>query len=87
MKGNYHVQFLWSGWPQGAWLAGAFMEGGLSMLDNTHPILSPQPSLRVGLLCALILIVVGIIDHLTGYEIAFSLFYLAPVGIAAWRLS
>lgn len=57
------------------------------MLDNTHPILSPQPSLRVGLLCALILIVVGIIDHLTGYEIAFSLFYLAPVGIAAWRLS
>ncbi|MBL3559086.1 MULTISPECIES: GGDEF domain-containing protein [Marinobacter] len=57
------------------------------MLDKDHLILSSQPPLRVSLLCALILIVVGITDYLTGYEIAFSLFYLAPVGIAAWCLS
>jgi len=28
--------------------------------------------------------VVGIVDYLTGYEISFSLFYLAPVSMAAW---
>lgn len=57
------------------------------MLDENHLIFSSQPARRVSLLCALILIVTGIADYLTGYEIAFSLFYLAPVGIAAWCLS
>jgi diguanylate cyclase (GGDEF)-like protein len=31
--------------------------------------------------------VVGIIDFLTGYEIAFSLFYLIPISLVAWRAS
>ncbi len=28
---------------------------------------------------------IALLDHLTGYEIAFSLFYIAPIAIAAWR--
>lgn len=30
------------------------------------------------------LTLVGILDYLTGYEISFAVFYLVPVGIAAW---
>jgi diguanylate cyclase (GGDEF)-like protein len=32
----------------------------------------------------LFVILVGIIDVLTGYELAFSLFYLLPISLAAW---
>lgn len=57
------------------------------MLDHIHALLSSQSAFRVGLLCALILLVIGVIDQLTGNEIALALFYLIPVGIAAWYLS
>ncbi len=30
--------------------------------------------------------VVGALDYVTGYEISFSIFYLAPVALAAWHL-
>jgi len=32
----------------------------------------------------LILIVIGVVDYLTGYEIVLSLFYLIPISFAAW---
>ena len=35
-------------------------------------------------LAFVLLALVGVADYLTGYEISFGLFYLAPVGIAAW---
>jgi hypothetical protein len=35
-----------------------------------------------GLLAVVLLI--GVIDYATGAELAFSVFYLFPVGIAAW---
>ncbi len=31
-----------------------------------------------------VLVVIGIIDYLTGYEMLFSVFYLLEVGLAAW---
>src|SRR5512139_2970314 len=37
-----------------------------------------------GLLAAILIL--GIIDYATGAELAFSIFYLFPVGIAAWYL-
>ncbi|MCB1843256.1 MAG: GGDEF domain-containing protein [Halioglobus sp.] len=37
--------------------------------------------------CLLLLTVIALSDHATGYEISFSIFYLAPVGIAAWHLN
>ena len=33
---------------------------------------------------SVLIIVVGIIDFLTGYEIAFSLFYLIPISLVTW---
>lgn len=36
---------------------------------------------RRGGLCLLLIAVVGALDHVTGYEIAFSIFYLVPVSI------
>ncbi|HOW52171.1 MAG TPA: GGDEF domain-containing protein [bacterium] len=33
----------------------------------------------------LLLSAIALLDHLTGYEIAFSVFYVAPVTLAAWR--
>jgi diguanylate cyclase (GGDEF)-like protein len=32
----------------------------------------------------LFIILLGIIDYLTGYELSFSLFYLAPISLIAW---
>jgi hypothetical protein len=29
-------------------------------------------------------VVIALIDHLTGYEIGFFVFYFIPVGLAAW---
>jgi diguanylate cyclase (GGDEF)-like protein len=31
-----------------------------------------------------VLVIVGLVDYITGYQISFSLFYLVPVGFAAW---
>jgi diguanylate cyclase (GGDEF)-like protein len=33
---------------------------------------------------ALLVILIGVVDHLTGYEIAFSIFYLLPVALVSW---
>jgi diguanylate cyclase (GGDEF)-like protein len=34
--------------------------------------------------CLIIVSFVGTLDHLTGYELSFSIFYLVPVSIASW---
>jgi hypothetical protein len=31
-----------------------------------------------------VLVVIGVVDYLTGYEMLFSVFYLLEVGLAAW---
>ena len=40
--------------------------------------------LEVGVRVAALTVIVAIIDYATGYEIGFSLFYLAPISLAAW---
>ena len=40
-----------------------------------------------GSMGVLSVIVLGIIDYLTGYELSFSLFYLAPISLIAWYKS
>jgi diguanylate cyclase (GGDEF)-like protein len=63
------------------------MEGAFPMLDRINSILLSQPVARVALLCFLISMLIGLIDHLTGSETALALFYLVPVSIAAWYIS
>jgi len=36
--------------------------------------------------CLLAALVIGFIDHATGYEVSFSIFYFAPVSVASWSL-
>lgn len=42
----------------------------------------PRPALMAAALAAVL--VVGVIDYLTGYEISLSIFYLAPIALATW---
>jgi diguanylate cyclase (GGDEF)-like protein len=37
-----------------------------------------------GILCLLLVALIGVIDYQTGYEMAFSLFYLIPISLATW---
>ncbi len=46
--------------------------------------LSLLPRLPIFALAAVGIIVVGVIDYLTGYEVTLALLYLAPVSMAAW---
>ena len=34
--------------------------------------------------CILLVLMLGVFDHVTGYELSFSIFYLVPIGISAW---
>jgi len=36
--------------------------------------------------CLLLTVAIGVIDHVTGYEMSLSIFYLAPISIASWSL-
>jgi diguanylate cyclase (GGDEF)-like protein len=36
--------------------------------------------------CLLLTLAIGVVDHVTGYEVSFSIFYLAPISIASWSL-
>jgi len=45
------------------------------------------PENTVAAISFLLLCAIAVIDLLTGYEVAFSLFYVAPVAITAWRSS
>jgi len=36
--------------------------------------------------CLLLLLVVGWVDYITGYELGFFVFYTVPIGLAAWYL-
>ena len=46
--------------------------------------LEKRSDLFWGCLVGLSIILLGIIDFLTGYELTFSLFYLAPIFLVAW---
>lgn len=46
--------------------------------------LAARGTAQVGALSVALMAGIGLVDHLTGYELAFSVFYLLPVGLAAW---
>jgi diguanylate cyclase (GGDEF)-like protein len=49
--------------------------------NRITPALSPLSAVAIALIT---LVVVGVLDYLTGFEISFSVFYLVPVSLAAW---
>jgi signal transduction histidine kinase len=53
-----------------------------------HFLASLERQSRTGLMLATLssIILVGVIDYLTGYEISLSIFYLPPIAAAAWYI-
>lgn len=54
------------------------------MIQATHRHLLRMPRHMLVAVCIGMLGVLGNIDHASGYEISFSIFYLVPVGVASW---
>jgi diguanylate cyclase (GGDEF)-like protein len=49
--------------------------------------LDRQPKRRLWVAALALMILIGTADFFSGFEIAFSLFYLGPVALAAWSIS
>jgi hypothetical protein len=58
-------------------LSGNFMKALFKYLDEI-------PETVIFLASVTLVILLGIIDYLTGYELAFSIFYLQPVSLVSW---
>jgi diguanylate cyclase (GGDEF)-like protein len=72
-------------------IAEAYLEKRVSMdhLElRTFPNKKLTPAKKALLFAALlaVILLIGLLDYATGAELAFSIFYLFPVGIAAWYL-
>lgn len=59
------------------------MNTGL-ILSNAFRNLNKRGTIFWAIVCILTVILLGVIDLLTGYEFSFSLFYLAPIFAASW---
>jgi diguanylate cyclase (GGDEF)-like protein len=58
-----------------------------SFKAHTEKILSyfeKQSRLSVSLVGLIIIVIVGVIDYLTGYEVELAIFYLIPIAFVAW---
>src|ERR1700751_138381 len=48
--------------------------------------LEQQPRWVLMVAALAVVVLVGVIDYFTGYEISLSIFYLAPISLAAWYI-
>ena len=53
----------------------------LRLIDNS---LCRTPKPILALISLALVLVLSVLDYLTGYEMSFAIFYLIPVGLAAW---
>ncbi len=54
------------------------------MIHALSGFLSNRSTLQITAMALLLVTAIGIVDYLTGYELAFSIFYVIPVGISSW---
>ena len=54
------------------------------MVFLLHRRLASAPRQAVAALCFLLIPLLGMVDHLTGHEVSFSIFYLIPLAAATW---
>ena len=54
------------------------------MLRQIDTLLSRTPKPILALISLALVLLISILDYLTGYEMSFAIFYLIPVGLAAW---
>lgn len=50
-----------------------------SLIDRRTPV-------QLITVCLFLVILIGTLDFITGYELAFSIFYLVPISIASWHI-
>ena len=50
----------------------------------SHPLAFEQHRMAAMLISGVILVILGLLDYITGYEFGFFIFYFIPVAIAAW---
>ena len=51
---------------------------------NLISFFNKRSKLFVGITGLILVILMGLVDYLTGYELSFSLFYLVPISLVAW---
>lgn len=56
----------------------------MSMLEVLDRFLNKKSPAQVTLFSFILMALVGIADHLTGYELSFSIFYLVPIVLVTW---
>ncbi len=56
------------------------------MLRKIDSFLLSKPSYVIALFSLSLIAIIGMIDHATGYELSFSIFYTIPVSIGVWYL-
>ncbi len=54
------------------------------MLQRLDALLRPFSLPALAALASTLLAVVGVLDHVTGYQLSFSVFYVAPIAVMAW---
>lgn len=54
------------------------------MLESVDSVLRATSTNRIACICILSIVFLATIDHVTGYELAFSIFYVGPVAVASW---
>ncbi|HEX5764844.1 MAG TPA: hypothetical protein VFY27_04700, partial [Woeseiaceae bacterium] len=54
------------------------------MIHGIDRLFGGLPAWQTSLWCVLLVVFVGVVDTITGAELSFSVFYLAPVSVAAW---
>ncbi len=54
------------------------------MRARLDAFLNKGSAFQVTTISLVLVVALGAIDHVTGYEISFSLFYLVPISLAAW---
>ena len=54
------------------------------MISRIDAFLKERSSLQVTPACLVLILVLAAVDHITGYELSFSIFYLLPIAFAVW---
>lgn len=57
------------------------------MLESVDSRLRAMSTNRIVCICILSIAFLAVIDHVTGYELSFSIFYVGPVALASWYAS
>ncbi len=73
-----------AGSQTGTHLKNSLIAHGRVMISRIDAFLKERSSLQVTTACLLLILVLAAVDHTTGYELSFSIFYLLPIAFATW---